>query len=73
MVGKKSVNANNVPANIITPPSVGILRVCNLRKSPGASVRFFRIETLIKEGVQINTTKKAEINIKMSQAIRENP
>ena len=64
MEGSINVNAKSVPANIITPPSVGMLRVCNFLKSPGVSVRFLRSETRINGGVQMNTTKKEVRNMR---------
>ena len=56
--GNHKAKANIVPAKIFIPPIVGIFRLCNLRSSPGSSLRFFSLAILINEGVNRNTTTK---------------
>ena len=57
---------------MIIPPMVGIILVCNLRVSPGASNKRFSIATLINDGVDKSTTKKEVTKTSIKNAIFKN-
>ena len=62
--GNQSTKEKKVPAKITIPPTVGIIRLCNLRSSFGVSNNRLSIATLISEGVANNTTTNEVINDK---------
>jgi hypothetical protein len=57
--GNHNAYEKTIAPNITTPPRVGILHLCIFLSSVGESTKFFNLATLIKEGIENRTTKKA--------------
>ena len=53
-----------IAPNMTTPPRVGILHLCIFLSSDGVSTKFLSLATLIKEGIENNTTRNEVINPK---------